>query len=114
MNKQKICIIGGGLTGLITAVALSKLNFEIDLVTKNFNQIKKSCRTTAISHENHIFIKKLKYFNNSENNFWPCSKMKLYKDEKNKLLEIFEINNIDTKNKKVFYNIENSKLIKVK
>ena len=112
MNKQKICIIGGGLTGLITAVALSKLNFEIDLVTKSFNQIKKSCRTTAISHENHIFVKKLKYLNNSAKFFWPCLKMKLYKDEKNKLLEIFEINKIDTKNKKVFYMIENSKLIK--
>ena len=31
-EKEKICIIGGGLTGLIAAIALSKLNFNIDLV----------------------------------------------------------------------------------
>ena len=41
MKKQKICIIGGGLTGLVTAISLSKLNCEIDLITgkipKNLN-----------------------------------------------------------------------------
>ena len=31
MKKQKICIIGGGLTGLITALVLSKLNLDVDL-----------------------------------------------------------------------------------
>ena len=38
MEKQKICIIGGGLTGLITAITLSKLNLKIDLITGNINQ----------------------------------------------------------------------------
>ena len=33
MKKQKICIIGGSLTGLVTAVSLSKLNW---LFWKNF------------------------------------------------------------------------------
>ncbi len=37
MEKQKICIVGGGLTGLITAITLSKLNnIKIDLIS-NFN-----------------------------------------------------------------------------
>jgi len=112
MNKQKICIIGGGLTGLFTAATLSKLNLEIDFVTNNSNQIKKSCRTTAISQENYEFIRKLKFLKSSEQNLWPCSKMKLYTDEKNKFSEIFEINKTNTKSKKVFYMIENSKLIK--
>ena len=35
MKKQKICIIGGGLTGLVTAISLSKLNCSIDLITGN-------------------------------------------------------------------------------
>ena len=35
MEKQKICIIGGNLTGLVTAIALSKLNCQIDLITGN-------------------------------------------------------------------------------
>ena len=32
MEKQKVCIIGGGLTGLVTAAALSKLNFSCLLI----------------------------------------------------------------------------------
>ena len=31
MKKQKICIIGGGLTGLITSIALSKINLKLNL-----------------------------------------------------------------------------------
>ena len=38
MKKQKICIIGGSLSGLVTAIALSKLYCEIDLITDNQNQ----------------------------------------------------------------------------
>ena len=49
MKKQKICIIGGSLTGLITSIALSKLNCEIDIITGSTNAKLKSSRTTAIS-----------------------------------------------------------------
>ena len=52
MKKQKICIIGGGLTGLITAITLSKLNCEIDLVADSFGKNTKSSRTIAISENN--------------------------------------------------------------
>ena len=38
METQKICIIGGGLTGLITAIVLSKLNLKVDLITGNVDQ----------------------------------------------------------------------------
>ena len=48
MEKQKICIIGGSLTGLVTAIGLSKLNCEIDLITENINQNHKSNRTIAV------------------------------------------------------------------
>ena len=41
MEKQKVCIIGGGLTGLVTAIALSRLNLEIDLVTGQLQFFKK-------------------------------------------------------------------------
>ena len=44
MKRQKICIIGGSLTGLVTAITLSKLNCEIDLVTEKFTQNYKSNR----------------------------------------------------------------------
>ena len=52
MKKQKICIIGGGVTGLITAISLSKLNCEIDLITDNFGKKLKSNRTISISSNN--------------------------------------------------------------
>ena len=108
MKKQKICIIGGGLSGLITAATLSKLNVDIDLITENSKQIANSCRTTAISQENFNFLKELKIL---KKNFWPCSKMKLYADEENKFFKIFELNEINTKSKKIFYMVENKKLI---
>jgi len=62
MEKQRICIIGGGLTGLITAITLSKLNIDIDLVSSISKNIK-SNRTVAISENNYEFIKKLNIFN---------------------------------------------------
>jgi 2-octaprenyl-6-methoxyphenol hydroxylase len=108
MKKQKICIIGGGLTGLITAATLSNLNLDIDIISENSNQIINSCRTTAISQENYNFLENLKF---SKKIFWPCSEMKLYIDNENKFLKVFEVNKTTTKNKKVFYMVENKKLM---
>ena len=114
MEKQKVCIIGGGLTGLVTAITLSRLNLKIDLVTAgNVNKKAKSTRTIAVSHNNYDFLKKLKINNLLEKNFWPCSNMKLYTGNENeKLHEIFEINRNKKEQKKIFYIIKNSTLIK--
>ncbi len=56
MKKQKICIIGGGLTGLATASALSDLDVDIDLVIGKKNQNLFSNRTVAISQNNLSFF----------------------------------------------------------
>ena len=113
MEKQKICIIGGGLTGLITAIALSRLNLKIDLITGNINQDIKSNRTIAISQNNYDFLKKLKIFKFSKKEFWPCSKMKLYTEAKSKEFnEIFELNRDKKQNKQILYMMENSIIIK--
>ena len=82
MEDQKVCIIGGGLTGLITANALSKLNLKIDLIVDNNLTKIRSNRTTAISQNNYDFLKKLKIFKFSNKEFWSCSNMKLYTKEK--------------------------------
>ena len=114
MEKQKVCIIGGGLTGLVTAIALSRLNLEIDLVTgHNINKKVKSARTIALSQNNYDFLKKLKINNLLENFFWPCDNMKLYAGNENeKFDEIFEINRSKKEQKQIFYMIKNSTLIK--
>ena len=113
MENQKVCIIGGGLTGLITAIVLSKLNLKIDIITDNTNQNITSSRTTAISQHNYDFLKKLKIFKFSKKEFWPCSKMKLYtEDNKEKLNEIFKLEIKQALNNQILYMIKNSKITK--
>ena len=111
MKKQKICIIGGGLTGLITSISLSKLNCEIDLVTDSFAKNLKLDRTIAVSNNNLNILMKLNIFQKFEKEIWPCSVMKLYASNMNNdFLKIFEINK-ENENKKIFYMIQNSNLI---
>tara|TARA_B100000029_G_scaffold389442_1_gene385793 strand:+ start:5172 stop:6320 length:1149 start_codon:yes stop_codon:yes gene_type:complete len=112
MKKQKICIIGGGLSGLITAITLSKLNCDIDLVVDNFQKNTKSDRTIAISENNFIFLKKQNISHKLRETVWPSHIMKLYSEVKNKKFsKIFELNN-DEKNI-VLYVTQNSKIMKL-
>ena len=113
MKKQKICIIGGGLTGLATAISLSKLNCQIDLITDNGKQNTESSRTIAISENNFNFLSKLNIAKSFTKEVWPCSIMKLYTKGKNeKFSEIFEFNN-DGKKEKILYMVKNSKIKKL-
>ena len=58
MKKHKICILGDGLSGLITAEVLGKLDVNIDLISKKIQKKITDNRTTAISPNNHKFISK--------------------------------------------------------
>ena len=111
MKKQKICIIGGSLTGLVTAISLSKLNCKIDLITGNLVKNFESSRTIAVSENNFHFLNKLNITKSLKKEIWTCSKMKLYTEVKNeKFSEIFELNK-EGKNENIFYMIENSKIM---
>ena len=113
MKKQKICIIGGSLTGLVTAISLSKLNCDIDLVIGNTSPNIKSNRTVAVSENNFHFLNELNISKSYKKKLWPCSIMKLYTEVKNgNFLEVFELNN-DNKKKKILYMLENSKMTKL-
>ncbi len=113
MKKQKICIIGGGLTGLVTAISLSKLNCSIDLITGNGMQNLKSNRTIAVSENNFDFLNKLNISESLKREVWTCSIMKLYTEIKNeKFSKIFELNN-ENKQEKILYMLENSKIMKL-
>jgi len=110
MKKQKICIIGGSLTGLITSIALSKLNCEIDIITGSTNANLKSSRTTAISQNNLEFLNELDISNLLKKELWACANMKLYTENHNKkTLELLDFN-INKVNKKVLYMMENKKI----
>ena len=113
MKKQKICIIGASLTGLVTAISLSKLNSEIDLVIGNITQNLKSTRTIAISENNFDFLNKLNIAKSLKKELWPCSAMKLYTEILDgKFTEIFKLNN-ENKQEKILYMVENLKIMKL-
>ena len=113
MKKQKICIIGGSLTGLVTAISLSKLNCEIDLITGNLVSNLKSTRTIAVSEDNFNFLNRLNITKSLKKEVWTCSKMKLYTNEKNKKFsEVFELDR-EGKNENIFYMLESSKIMKL-
>ena len=106
---QKICIIGGGLTGLTTALILSKLNAKVDLVAKfePSNRINDN-RTTAISPSNY---KSLCSFLSLEDQkiFWPSTNIDLYHEQSDKYHHFMNFKN---NGKNIIYILENKKLIK--
>ena len=113
MKYQKICIIGGGITGLITAVSLSKLNCAIDLIIGNPRQYLKSKRSIAVSEDNFNFLDKLNISKSLKKEIWPCSIMKLYTEGKDdNFTKVFELNN-EKKQKKILYMFEYLKLMKL-
>ena len=109
MNDQKICIIGDGLAGLMAAIVLSKENVEIDLYcNKKKNNKDLDSRTTAISESNYQYIKK-KVNLNKQNFFWPCKKINLFFEDKEKIINFF---NFKEKNKNLMYIFQNKDLKK--
>ena len=111
MSKQKICIIGGSLTGLVTAISLSKIGCKVDLIVNSSKNKNKSKRTIAISENNFNFINKLGLAKSLKNQLWPCFQMKLYTELKNKnFSEVFDFST-KLKKKNIFYMIENKKIM---
>ena len=106
MKKQKICIVGDGLAGLMVALALNKLEgLEIHLISKK-NKHSKDKRTTAISASNHAFfnqvIDKL-----DKKLFWPSRKIDLFYERKDQKMNFLNFNE-DSKN--LMYVFENDKI----
>jgi 2-octaprenyl-6-methoxyphenol hydroxylase len=83
MKKQKICIIGDGLSGLTTALALKNLNLDIDIYYKKKNKKFADKRTTAISESNYKYL--IKYLSpKNRSSFWSCKKINLFYEDQNK------------------------------
>ena len=100
MKKHKICIVGGGLTGLITAYVLREEGLDIDLIVENTKFKTKDSRVTAISDKNFEFIKSsLKKIDLKL--FYAVQKVDLF-FEKNKQIKKF-LNFDENKNLMLFF-----------
>ena len=100
MKKHKICIVGGGLTGLITAYVLREEGLDIDLIVENTKFKTKDSRVTAISDKNFEFIKSfLKKIDLKL--FYSVQKVDLF-FEKNKQIKKF-LNFKENKNLMLFF-----------
>ena len=103
MKKHKICIVGGGLTGLISALVLREKGLDIDLIVENKVSKSKDLRVTAISEKNLEYLKtSLKKIDSKL--FYPVKKINLF-FEKDKQIKNF-LNFEEGKN--LMYFFENS------
>ena len=106
MKKQRICIVGDGLSGLMTALALNKLEgLEVHLISKK-NKHYKDRRTTAISDSNYDFFNKV-IDKLDKKLFWPSKKIELFYETKDQNMNFLNFNE-DSKN--LMYVFENDRI----
>ena len=106
MKKQKICIVGDGLSGLMAALALNKLGgLEVYLISKK-NKHSKDKRTTAISASNYEFFNKV-LDKIDKKLFWPSKNIDLFYEIKDQNINFLNFNE-DKKN--LMYVFENDKI----
>jgi len=109
MIKQKICIIGNGLTGLTAALILGKLNLDVHLIAAPNKKKRRDIRTTAISESNY---KGLIGFIGKKNSkiFFESKEIDLYKEHSK---EIKHFMNLSNKNKNLMFLFQNEILKKL-
>ena len=110
MKKQKICVIGDGLSGLAATLILSQLDVKIDFISKN-DQKKKidDRRTTAISPSNYNFLSKCLNYQDRKY-FWACNKISLFYE---KLDQLNNFINFSENKKNLLYIIRNNLFKKI-
>ena len=106
MKKQRICIVGDGLSGLMTALALNKLEGVEVLLISRKNMHFKDRRTTAISASNYEFFNKV-IDKLDKKLFWPSKKINLFYETKDQNMNFLNFNE-DIKN--LMYVFENDKI----
>ena len=81
---QKIGIIGDGLTGKLTAVALSRLGYPVEIIGKKGSKSSTSVASISISNDSFKFLKELK-ITNLEKICNPINTIKLYENHNDHL-----------------------------
>ena len=109
MEKQRICIVGDGLSGLMSAIALNSLpNLEVHLIAKK-NKGLNDKRTTAISASNFNFFQDtMSKFDKKP--FWPSKRINLFYETKDQKINFLNFN--EDKNN-LMYVFENDKVKEV-
>ncbi len=106
MTKQRICIVGEGLSGLMTAVVLAKVpGIEVNLIAKKGTKSADK-RTTAISDSNYKFISQnIKSL--GQKLFWPSNKIELFYETSKEKINFL---NLKEDNSNLMYVFENDKV----
>ena len=106
MKKQRICIVGDGLAGLMSALVLNNLpSLEVHLIAKK-SKLKKDKRTTAISASNYAFFEEI--LNKSDKKlFWPSKKINLFYESNDQKINFL---NFSEDKKNLMYIFENDKI----
>ena len=109
MEKQRICIVGEGLAGLMSVIALNKLpNLEVHLITKKNGRLKDK-RTTAISSSNFNFFQDI-MSEIDRKLFWPSKKINLFYETNDQKINFL---NFNEEKKNLMYVFENNKIKEV-
>ena len=118
LNKQKIAILGSGLTAKAIAIALSDLNVSIDLIQeKSFPVQSKSNVTLSISDASLKILEKIGV-KKKKSLFWPIKKIALFDSGEKQSLPDTEFCNFNYKKdlshivKKIILEKELSKKLK--
>ncbi len=106
MKKQRICIVGEGLSGLMTAITLNEIpGIEVSLLAKKGSK-KKDKRTTAISELNFKFINE-NIKDLSSKLFWPSKNIELFYETAKEKINFL---NLGEENSNLMYVFENDKI----
>ncbi|MDC0903539.1 FAD-dependent monooxygenase [Pelagibacteraceae bacterium] len=106
MKKQRICIVGEGLSGLMTVIALNNLpNLEVHLIAKK-NKHTQDKRATAISASNFSFFQDI-MSKLDKKLFWPSKKISLFYETNNQKINFLNFN--ENKNN-LMYVFENNRV----
>tara|TARA_X000000368_G_scaffold416301_1_gene409931 strand:+ start:885 stop:1994 length:1110 start_codon:yes stop_codon:yes gene_type:complete len=106
MSKQRICIVGDGLSGLMTAIKLAQIpGIEVNLIAKKGTKTQDK-RITAISDTNFKFIKE-NIPSLSFKFFWPSKNINLFYETSRKKINFL---NLNEKNSNLMYTFKNDKI----
>ncbi|OUX36189.1 MAG: hypothetical protein CBE33_06570 [Candidatus Pelagibacter sp. TMED273] len=106
MNKQRICIVGDGLSGLMTAISMSQVpGIEVNLIAKKGTKVQDK-RITAVSDTNFKFIKE-NIISPSIKLFWPSKNINLFYETTKEKINFL---NLNEKSSNLMYTFENDKI----